>query len=91
MTMQEIKNAIKNYKELQRLREELEAEMESVKDSLKAELEAQGVEELTAGEYRISNKAVTSARVDTTALKKALPDIAQAFTKKSTTRRFQVA
>lgn len=91
MTTQEIRNTIKNYKELQRLREELDAELEAAKDSLKAELEAQGVDELTVGEYRISNKAVTSTRVDTTAIKKALPDVAERFSKTSTTRRFCIA
>ena len=47
-------------------------------------------EELRAGEYRITWKAVKAARIDTTALKKALPDVAQAFTRETVTRRFCV-
>lgn len=48
-------------------------------------------EELRAGEYTITWKPVKSARIDTTALRKALPDVAEAFTKTTTTRRFCVA
>ena len=44
-----------------------------------------------AGEYKITWKAVTSSRLDTVALKQALPEIAARFTKESTTRRFIVA
>lgn len=48
-------------------------------------------EELRAGEYKVTWKPVESVRIDTTALKKALPDVAAAFTRKTTTRRFCVA
>lgn len=52
---------------------------------------AQGGEELRAGEYRITWKAVTASRLDTAALKKALPDVVERFTKTTTSRRFCVA
>lgn len=48
-------------------------------------------ETITAGEYKITWKSVTSARIDTGALRKALPDVAAAFTKETTVRRFCVA
>lgn len=34
---------------------------------------------------------MTSARIDTSALKKALPDVAERFTRETTVRRFSVA
>lgn len=34
---------------------------------------------------------MTSARIDTSALKKALPDVAERFIKETTVRRFSVA
>ena len=49
------------------------------------------LEELRAGEYKVTWKAVTSSRLDTTALKKALPDVAARFMKSTTSRRFCVA
>jgi predicted phage-related endonuclease len=44
-----------------------------------------------AGEYKITWKTITSSKIDTAALKKALPEVVQAFTRETTTRRFIVA
>ena len=73
---------------LKRLKEELEAEIVAAEDAIKAVM---GDEELlTAGAYKVSWSNVTSSRIDTSALKKALPDIAAAYTKTTTVRRFSV-
>ena len=48
-------------------------------------------EELRAGEYKVTWKAVKSSRLDAAALKKALPEVAERFTRITTTRRFCVA
>ena len=89
MSNTELTSKIKELRELQSLIEEAQAEAEAIKDTLKAYMGEQ--EELRAGEYKVTWKAVTSSRLDTAALKKALPDVAQAFTKQTTTRRFVVA
>ena len=74
--------------ELKRMKEELEAEIAAAEDAIKAVM---GDEELlTAGAYKVSWKTFTSSRVDTTALKKALPEVAAAYTKTATVRRFTV-
>ena len=74
--------------ELKRLKEELEAEITAAEDAIKAVI---GDEELlTAGAYKVSWSNVTSSRIDTSALKKALPDVAAAYTKTTTVRRFSV-
>ena len=91
MSEQSLKEAIKNYKELQRLAEDLESEMEAVKDTIKAELTRQGVEELTAGEYKVRWMAVKSSRLDTSALRKAAPELCEKFTRSVETKRFCVA
>ncbi len=89
MTTREIETKARELRGLMALIEEAQAEAESIKDVLKA---AMGENEMIqAGEYKITYKPVTSFRIDTTALKKALPDIAKAFTKETTTRRFCVA
>ncbi len=89
MTIKEMETKARELRELQALIDEAQAEADSIKDQIKA---AMGDNEaVQAGEYKITYKAVTTARIDTTALKKAMPDIAQAFTKESTTRRFCVA
>ena len=74
--------------ELKRMKEELEAEIAAAEDTIKAVM---GDEEiLTAGAYKVSWKTFTSSRVDTTALKKALPEVAAAYTKTTTGRRFSI-
>jgi predicted phage-related endonuclease len=68
-----------------------EAEMESITDSIKAHMDVQGVDTINGTDWKVTYKAVTSSRIDTSALKKALPDLAQQFTKTTTARRFCVA
>ena len=64
------------------------AEITAAEDAIKAVM---GDEELlTAGAYKVSWKTFTSSRVDTTALKKALPEVAAQFTKQTTGRRFSI-
>lgn len=63
--------------------------MEAIKDAIKAHLG--DAETAYTGEYKITWENVTASRIDTTALRKALPDVAQAFTKETTTRRFILA
>lgn len=89
MTNKEIESKCRELRELQALINEATAEAETIKDSLKAIMGVR--EELRAGEYKITYKTIESSRIDTTALKKALPEVVQKFTKKSTTRRFTVA
>ena len=82
---------VKELRELKRLAEELQTEIEGLQDAIKAEMTAQGVDTLTGVDWKVTWKPVTSTRLDTAALKKALPDVAQRFTKTTTARRFCVA
>ena len=88
MSNPNLESTIHEQLELKRMREELEAEITTLEDSIKA---AMGDEELlTAGAYKVTWTTFTSNRMDTTALKKALPEVAERFTKQTTTRRFSV-
>ena len=89
MNTSEIESKVRELRQLQALIEEAQAEAEGIKDAIKAYMGDS--EELRAGEYSITWKAVKTARIDTSALKKALPDVAASFTKEVTTRRFCVA
>lgn len=89
MSTTEITSKIKELRELQALIEEAQAEAETIKDTIKAQMG--DCEELRADEYKITWKPVESSRIDTAALKKAMPQIAEAFTKTTTTRRFCIA
>ena len=89
MSINEMESKIRELRQLQALIEEAQAEAEAIKDAIKA---AMGDSEaLQAGEYKVTWKPVTSTRLDATALRKALPDVAERFTKETTVRRFTVA
>ena len=89
MSINEMESKARELRQLQSLIEEATAEAEVLKDAIKA---AMGdAEEVRAGEYRITWKQVTSSRLDTAALKKCLPEVAERFTKQTTIRRFCVA
>lgn len=82
---------VKELRELRRMQEELTAEIEAIQDELKAHMDAHGMDTLLGFDWRITWKSVISSRLDTNALRKALPDVAQAFTRETTTKRFVLA
>ena len=88
MSVNDLESKIRELRQLQALIDEAQAEADAIRDAIKAHMGDS--EELRAGEYRITWKAVKAAKIDTTALKKALPDVAQAFTRETVTRRFCV-
>lgn len=89
MSINELESKIRELRQLQALIEEAQAEAEAIKDAIKA---AMGDSEaIQAGEYKVTWKPVTSSRLDAAALRKALPDVAERFTRTTTTRRFTVA
>ena len=91
MSSIEIQGMVQELRELRRMAEELQAEIDTITDAIKQHMTATNADELTGADYKITWKAVTSARIDTAALKKAMPDLAEAFTKTSTARRFILA
>lgn len=91
MSANEMTAKIRELKELKAMAEELAQEITAIEDSIKAELTARNTDEMMIDVYKVRWISVTSERLDTTAFKKALPDIAKQFTKTSTTRRFSIA
>ena len=89
MSINEMEAKARELRQLQALIEEAQAEAEALKDVIKAAMGDS--ESIQAGEYKITWKPVKSSRIDTAALKKALPDVAERFTKETTVRRFVVA
>ena len=91
MRTNEMTSKVRELKELRAFAEELAAEIAAVEDSIKAEMTEQGTEEITVDVYKIRWTRVTSSRFDTTAFKKAMPELAAQFTKQTETRRFSIA
>lgn len=91
MSRQDIEGKVQEIRELKRMQEELSAELEALTCEIKAHMDAEGVDTISGTDWKVTYKAVTSSRIDTSALKKALPDLAQQFTKTTTARRFCIA
>lgn len=91
MSVDTMNEKVKELRELRRMAAELADEISGIEDELKAHMEANSMDTLLGLDWRITWKPVTSSRVDTTALKKELPDIAARFMKQNTVRRFVLA
>lgn len=74
--------------EYSRMAEEIGATLDGLKDSLKKYMDENGLDSIAGNEHKASYKAVTSSRIDTTALKRDMPEIAAKYTKTTETRRF---
>lgn len=86
-----IEKKIAELKELEAMSAELKAEIEAIKDELKSVLVEQDVEELIVGTSIIRYTTVLSQRLDSTQLKKKLPEIYTAYLKQVSSKRFSIA
>lgn len=75
----------------QRMAQETADIIDGLKDQIKSYMTENGIDTVNGNEHKATYKAVESSRVDTTALKKELPDIAARYTKTSSTMRFTFA
>ena len=91
MSISELDMKAKELRELARRAEELQAEIDAAQDAIKAHMDSQGVDTRAGSDWKVTWKPVTSSRMDTAALKKALPEIAERFRKSTTNRRFVLA
>lgn len=91
MSINDLEAKVEALKEWENLADEAAKEIEALKDALKAELAARETEELQAGKYIIRWTSVLTQRFDSTAFKKALPDVYKAYIKQTASRRFTVA
>ena len=91
MATNEIIIRLNELTELRQMIEELNAEAEAIQDEIKAHMTEADTDTITAGQFKVTWKSVTSTRIDTAALRKDLPEIWQEYGKTSTTRRFNVA
>lgn len=88
MSNPNMENKVKELLELKRMKEELEAEIAGMEDEIKAVM---GEEEtLIAGAFKVSWTPYTSSRFDSSRFKKDHAELAAAYTKTTTTRRFSV-
>lgn len=91
MSTYDLETKITKMQEWEALAEEAKAEAEALRDEIKAELTRRNAEEVTTGKYIVRWTSVLSQRFDSTAFKRAMPDVYKAFTKQVNSRRFSVS
>ena len=91
MSTIDLESKIAKMQEWEALAEEAKAEAEALRDEIKAELTNRNAEEVTTGKYIIRWTSVLSQRFDSTAFKRAMPDVYKAFTKQVSSRRFSLS
>lgn len=89
--MKNIDTIMSELAQYTRLQEETAAIIDGLKDELKAIMQERNTDTLTGTEHKASYKAVVSSRIDTTAIKKELPEVAAKYTRTTETRRFTFA
>lgn len=91
MSINELESKCRKLQELKDFENEVKAEISAMENEIKALMQEQDTEELNAGQYIIRWATVLTNRFDTTAFKKVMPDIYQAYTKQITSRRFTIS
>lgn len=91
MSINDLENKIIKLREWEEIEAEAKAEADALRDEIKAEMLNRDTEELTAGKYIVRWTSVLTQRFDSTAFKKALPDVYKGFIKQTASRRFSIA
>ena len=91
MSTCDLETKITKMQEYEALAVEAQAEADALRDEIKAELTRRNAEEVTTEKYIVRWTSVLSQRFDSTAFKRAMPDIYKAFTKQVSSRRFSVS
>jgi len=81
---------VKEYKELQKMIEELENKVSEIKTNITAEMEAQQAQEISVDIFKIKYIDVVSKRFNTTEFKQTHTDLYEQYLKESTCKRFTI-
>ena len=83
-----IHETMKELAQYLRMQEEITETVEGLKDQIKAYMTENNLETLASDEHKATYKAVSSSRIDTTALKRENPAIAEQYSKTIISNRF---
>ena len=90
MATNEIVRKLTELTELRRMADELSAEIEAIQDEIKAHMTENDTDTINAGAFKVTWTPYTSSRFDSARFKKDHAELAAAYTKTTTTRRFSV-
>lgn len=90
MSIKELDSKVFTLRELLTEIERLQAEADAIRDAIKAEMVERGEEVITGNGWKATWKIVEGTRIDTKAMRAALPDIVARYTVTTRTSRFTV-
>lgn len=91
MTERMLKNRIEKLDAIAAQQKALEEQAEEIRNEIKADMEEKGVDEISAFGRIARWKEIISSRLDSKALKAALPDVYNQYTRQTSSKRFTVA
>ena len=91
MTNRMIDNRCRKLADLEAQIKALQAQADEIKNEIKADMEADSLDEIDTGRFKVRYKLVESVRLDNKALKNDLPDVYSLYSKVTQCRRFTVA
>ena len=91
MSKNEMVAKIEALNEWEAIIADAQAEAETIRDEIKQEMLDRDTEEMVAGAYIVRWTSILSQRLDTTALKKAMPELYKSYTKQVSSKRFSIS
>lgn len=91
MTEKMIEARVKKLRDIEAQQQELTAKADAIRAELQNDMEKKGTDELRTKNFIVRWKEIISSRLDSKALKEALPDIYNLYSKQTATRRFTIA
>ncbi len=85
-----LENRVRKLLEIEDQKKALEEQADALREEIKKDLERKGIDELKTPNFIIRWKEVISSRLDSKALKAALPDVYSLYAKASVSRRFTI-
>lgn len=90
MTKEELRATLKKLGRVRKKLDAAKAEYDGLKDACKGYMAEEKLEALEVDGYQLEYRLVVSSSVDVAALKKAMPELCEKFSKVSESRRFKV-
>ena len=90
MTNKQLDNRVKKLQGIEAQVKELEAQADAIRAEIKAYMADNGEDEHNTGSFIIRWKEIITKKLDSKALKAALPDVFDSFTRESSCRRFTI-
>ena len=91
MATNELLNKIEALNEWEQLMEEAKEMADSILDELKQHMLDVNAEELEVGQYMVRYQTIVTNHFNSSAFKKAQPDVYNSFIRQGTSKRFSIA